>query len=167
MPGTEGNELAQKFATGTATDVIDGIAELVGFQAALVQKGIEQNERRIDQGKDVDPGVSKMINDTIKNATTLAKLRNPNLTRPLIAIQNNNGAQQIEAAHNPQLAIQQMSDREMSAIMDEMTRNGYPNRKKITEEDVLVYMSRRNQPQLTDNNTIDAQVVDEDNEIPF
>lgn len=166
MPGTEGNELVRKFASGTATDVIDGIAELVGYQAALVQKGIEQNETRISQGQDMDPTVNKMINDTIKNATSLAKLRNPNLTRPMIAIQNNNGAPQIGQGRQAAMSIGQLGDREITATIDQMVATGKWNRSKITEDDVIAFLSSTHQPQLEE--AIEGEIVDDPNdELPF
>lgn len=98
LPGKEFTRIAEFFGTRDSDDIIDGIGEILKFQADRFEQAIEREENRIAECKsngdpvpDLDPEINKMANDLQKNAERLAKLVNPLLTRPQVAIQQNFG----------------------------------------------------------------------------
>lgn len=97
MPGSEGKRLAGFFNTRNADDVINGIGAILEYQAnrfeQILESEAEAQKEHVANGKSAkfDPEINKMANDLQRNAERYAKLLNPNLTRPQVAVQVNNG----------------------------------------------------------------------------
>lgn len=75
VPGSEVSPLAEYFKSRNADTIIDALGTVLAAQAQRVERGVAQEE---DFGE-IDPHVSKMINDLFKNGKDLAKLLNPKL----------------------------------------------------------------------------------------
>lgn len=87
VPGTESEKLAGMFSTRNSDDIIDGLASLMGTNAKRLEMGREQEE---DIGE-LDPEVTKIINNMFRHGVNLAKLVNPALATPKVGVQINTG----------------------------------------------------------------------------
>lgn len=84
MPDSESSALVAAFKSRDAGQIIDALGTVVGAQAQRLERGVELEE---DFGE-VDPHVTKMMNDLFKNGMALAKLIDPSLTKPQVVINN-------------------------------------------------------------------------------
>lgn len=97
--GSETNVLAEMFKSRDSGRIIDGLGAIMGKSVQRLERGIESEE----EFGELDPEVSKLMNQVFNNGVKLAKLVDPNLTKPLVQINNGNGA------------AQQMSTKELGA----------------------------------------------------
>lgn len=97
MPGSDGKRLADFFSTRNSTDVIDGIGAILQHQANRLESMVEDEAQAREIAETAhqpfvrDPEVSKAMNDVQRNAERYAKLLNPMLTKPQVAVQINSG----------------------------------------------------------------------------
>jgi hypothetical protein len=82
VPGAEPKELAEYFQTRDSETIIDGLATLLGAQARRLEQGV--TEETIDG--DLKPEVTKILNTLFDRGVALAKLVNPALRDPKLAI---------------------------------------------------------------------------------
>lgn len=75
LPDSEPSSLASLFRSRDAGHIVDGLAALLGKQVERLERGIETEEAF----EELDPAVSKLLNDVFNNGVKLAKLRNPKL----------------------------------------------------------------------------------------
>lgn len=99
LPGSSGKKLSEYFNTRNSDDIMDGMSELLVIASDRLDESLKMERARMKREEEdpektprFDPEIRHMINDIQKNAVQLAKLVNPNLTRPLVGVQiNNNG----------------------------------------------------------------------------
>lgn len=133
VPGSELSPLASVFKTRDSDSIIDGLSTVLAAQAQRVERGIEQEE---DFGE-IDPEVTKMMNQLFQNGVKFAKLVNPNLTKPLVQINGSFGS--------PKANTKQITAQVVKSIMEE---TGLPI-EDITAEMVgnkLAEMAREGEP---------------------
>ena len=147
LPGTESKKLSEMAKSRNADEVVEMLATIVSKQAERVEKKMD-DEQFAPGGHDKD--IDKQLNNLFKNGTQLAKLRNPNLGRPLVQI--NTGPQQqnnqIVAAADPRALA--------ASIIEQIEATGV-RREDITDEMISEYMAG---PQR-ELEAIEAEVVDE------
>ncbi len=151
MPGTRGSDLVSKFGSKDSNVILDALGDLTMRQAAIVEEAYDDHEKKVKSG--VQPTIediaklNKLTSDLFKNGVTLAKLRNPNLTKARIEISTKkDGPEYIEGSVVPN-AIEQMGDREKSDLIRKMVEAGY-DRENIDEETMLRFIGKDEQPQL-------------------
>ncbi|ANA85780.1 hypothetical protein PBI_WOES_6 [Gordonia phage Woes] len=148
LPSSETSRLAKLALSRNADDVVEMLASVVSKQAERVERKID-DEQFLDSGFDKD--IDKMLNNLFKNGATLAKLRNPNLGRPLVQI---NAGPQAEQAK----AIEQADPRALAmAVIQELEESGV-SRDDITEEMIEEHMQKHYAPKQLE--AVDAEVVD-------
>jgi hypothetical protein len=96
MPGSETNSLAKYFQSRDSDRIIDALGTVLSAQAKRLQQGMEDE----DEYGELSPEVTKIMNQLFSNGVKLAKLVNPNLTKPLVQI--NNGSAAAVSGSNPQ-----------------------------------------------------------------
>lgn len=96
MPGSETNGLAKYFQSRDSDRIIDALGTVLAAQASRLERGMQVE----DEFSELDPEVTKLMNQVFTNGVKLAKLVNPNLTKPLVQI--NNGAAAAVSGSNPQ-----------------------------------------------------------------
>ncbi|QOP65336.1 terminase small subunit [Gordonia phage Diabla] len=149
LPSSETRKLADMALSRNADDVVEMLASVVSKQAERVERKID-DEKFLESGYDKD--VDKMLNNLFKNGATLAKLRNPNLGRPLV---------QINANVNPQAqAIEQADPRALAmGVIRELEESGVP-REDITEEMIEKHLQANYAPKQLEGEVVDAEVTD-------
>lgn len=80
VPGTDGERLAELFATRNGDSIIEALSELTSIQARRIQAGMEHEHDHPDEG--LDPHVSKLVESTFKMGVDLGKLIDPNRFNP-------------------------------------------------------------------------------------
>lgn len=129
IPESDMGELANFFKTRDTTKIIDGLGELLGRQADRVEQKIKDEEN----GAEVSEEVTKMIHGLFDRGVKLAKLTNPALNGPGLAVnvgvQTNMGA--ITSGSPQQLA---------AGVMAELEARGV-RREDVTPEIIEAYLS--------------------------
>ena len=149
---SEGSRLAKLALSRNADDVVEMLASVVSKQAERVEKKID-DEKFTDSGFDKD--IDKMLNNLFKNGATLAKLRDPNLGRPLVQINANLPAQQKAEA------IKQADPRALAmGVIEEIEETGI-KREDITEEMIEKHIQSKYATKQIDGEVVDAEVTDE------
>ena len=151
--GTDGKRLSELALSRNADDVVEMLASIVSKQAERVEKKIN-NEQFTEGGFDKD--IDKMLNNVFKNGTSLAKLRNPNLGRPLIQINANitpeqQKAKEIAAADPRALAM---------GVIEEIEATGV-KREDITEEMIEKHIQSNYGQKQIEGEVLDAEVEDD------
>lgn len=154
MPGSEGKRLADFFDTENPKDIIEGMATIIRYQANRFELMVEDEENFIESQKKAgkeyvkrDPEINKVANDLQKNAERLAKLVNPMLTRPQVAIQvNQSGGGSVE------MKQVEASPRERAAAARELEAKGI-DRSELTPQMILDHIAGR------DGRVLEGEVV--------
>lgn len=84
--GSETNPLVAAFKSRDSSTIIDGLGTILGAQAERLERGMESEE----EFGELDPEVTKVMNQLFTNGVKLAKLIDPTLTKPLVQINNGN-----------------------------------------------------------------------------
>lgn len=145
VPGSEPAELAKYFKTRDSDMIIDGLGTLLAAQTRRMEKGMSEEELY----GELDPEVSKIMNQLFTNGVKLAKLVNPALQGGTkVQVNVANGAAQISASTPNQL---------IGAVVRELEGRGI-SRDQITPkmiENVLGEMAQ-GRPQ---HQAIEGQVI--------
>ena len=88
LPGAETNSLARLFQSRDSGHIIDGLGVVLGAQVQRLKRGMDMEEEL----EILDPEVSKIMNQIFANGKSLAKLVDPNLSKPLVQINNGGGS---------------------------------------------------------------------------
>ncbi|MFD5451682.1 MULTISPECIES: hypothetical protein [Streptomyces] len=151
VPQSETSQLAKLFGSRSSDQIIDGLGRILEIQSERVEQGRDE-ERQFDE---LNPEVSKMLNNLFANGVKLAKLIDPTLNGgPKVNVNVGVGAggQAAVMAGNP--------NQLMGAIVRELESKGIP-REQITPEmiqGVLEGMSG----QATPTAAIEGQVISRD-----
>lgn len=86
VPGANVSELAKHFRTRDSDTIIDALGALVALEADRIQEG---RENEVEAGN-LDPHVTAAINSAFNHGEKLAKLIDPKLRSPKLAVQVNN-----------------------------------------------------------------------------
>jgi hypothetical protein len=87
VPGANVTELAKHFRTRDSDVIIDGLGALVALEMERINEG---REAEVEGGR-LDKEVTDAIDKAFKHGTDLAKLVDPALRSPKLAVQINNG----------------------------------------------------------------------------
>lgn len=117
--GSEGSPLAKLFQSRDASRIIDGLGTILAAQTDRLEKGMQSE----DEFGELDPEVTKIMNQLFQNATKLAKLIDPTLSKPLVQI-NNGHAQQLHGGNPKEIG---------AAVIRALEDQGF-NRADITPE---------------------------------
>ena len=121
VPGSEPSKLASYFKTRDAESIIDGLGTLLQAQTRRMEKGMSDEELF----GELDPEVTKLMNQIFNNGVKLAKLVDPNLAGGAkVQVNVGGNAQQITASTPNQM---------IGSIVRELEARGVP-RDKITPE---------------------------------
>lgn len=97
VPGSEPEELATYFNTRNSDLIIDGLGTLLATQTRRLNEGLlaetVRNEITGDAITELNPEVTKIINSVFDRGVQLAKLVDPSLRDPKLAINVNRGGQ--------------------------------------------------------------------------
>lgn len=154
MPGTDGKRFADYFATRDADEVINGVAAALQMQATRLERILEEeyqaaeNVQEGDPPLPRDPEINKMLNDVQRNATSYAKLLNPMLTRPQVAVQVNTNSGEVET-----LRQSEITPRMRASAARELEAAGTP-RESLTPEMVLEHIAQ------SQGKVVEGEVVD-------
>jgi len=107
VPDSELSPLATVFKTRDSSTIIDGLSTVLAAQAQRVERGIEQEE---DFGE-LDPEVTKMMNQLFQNGVKFAKLIDPSLSKPLVQVNGSFGS--------PKANTKQITAQVVKAIMED------------------------------------------------
>lgn len=122
VPGAEPRKLASFFKTRDSDTIIEGLSTLVAAGATRVEKGMREEEAF----GEMNPEVTKGINQVFAQGVQLAKLVDPNLRSPKVAVQVNGGQAAVAVGgSNPKQLV--------AAAIRELESRGIP-RDKITPE---------------------------------
>lgn len=110
--GSETGPLARLFQSRDSSRIIDGLGTIVAAQTQRLEKGMESEE----EFGELDPHVTKMMNDIFNNGIKLAKLIDPTLTKPLVQI---NGAGAVAGASPKEMAASVIRALEDSGVRRE------------------------------------------------
>jgi hypothetical protein len=119
VQGSETNILAKMFKSRDSGQIIDGLGAILGAQTDRLQRGMESEE----EFGELDPEVTKIMNQLFSNGVKLAKLVDPTLTKPLVQI-NNGGANAVAGASPKELG---------ATVIRELEAQGIP-RENITPQ---------------------------------
>lgn len=119
VQGSETNPLAKAFQSRDSGKIIDGLGTILGAQVTRLERGMESEE----EFGELDPEVTKVMNQLFTNGVKLAKLVDPSLTKPLVQI-NNSGAQAVAGSSPKELG---------AAVVRELEAQGIP-REAITPD---------------------------------
>ncbi|AOE44520.1 terminase small subunit [Gordonia phage Jumbo] len=176
VPDSDGVRFSKKFSSGNAQDILDGMGMLLEKRAMLVHNRMKDAE---DSGEPLEKEDTAAMRDLFKDSAQLAKLRDPNLTRPQVAVQVNHNQHGVALPPMPgQEAIsaaQQISDREYASAIRELEAHGF-QREKITQQMIEEFIRTKgevlnSQPQLgmenpsvytADDVYEDAELVEDD-----
>lgn len=139
VPSSDGKKFADKFASGNAQDILDGMGTLLQKRAHLVEKRMDKHEA--DETEPSKEDLS-LMNGLFKDAATLAKLRDPSLTKPNVVV----------GINNQQALPRAITDRDYANAMREIEATGI-SRENITNEMIEQYIRQQDlvfesQPQL-------------------
>lgn len=95
VPGTENSSLAKYFQSRDSGHIIDALGTVLAAQTKRLERGMEEE----DEFGELNPEVTKIMNQLFTNGVKLAKLVDPTLTKPMVQI--NNGAAGAVAGSNP------------------------------------------------------------------
>lgn len=113
VPGSEPKELAAFFKTRDSGTIIDGIAEVAQIQSDRLVQGLER-EQVLQQ---LDPEVTKIANSLVATGEKLAKLVDPSLRNPKVAINlNGNGPTQVQIGDPRQYIAAAFREFELAGI---------------------------------------------------
>lgn len=130
VPGAEPKELAKFFKTRDSDQIIEGLSTLVAANSRRLERGMSEETAF----GDINPEVTKLINQIFDQGTKLAKLVDPNL-RGGAKVQVNVGAGGQAAV------IGQTNPRQLIAsVVRELENRGIP-RDQITPEMIQGLMS--------------------------
>jgi hypothetical protein len=118
VPGSEPAELAKYFKTRDSDMIIDGLGTLLAAQTRRLEKGMSEE----DMYGELDPEVTKIMNQLFTNGVKLAKLVNPAL--------NGGPKVQVNVGQAPNLQGA-TANQIMGAMVRELESRGVP-RDKIT-----------------------------------
>lgn len=141
VPGTEGSEFVEKFKSTDAQEILSGMGDLLAMRAGGVKTNME---KCINSGTAPDKELNKEMGDLFKDAATLAKLRDPRLTSPKLALQINNNGPALPPG-SPGASQGQLggySDLDYSNAIREIEAAGIP-RASISPEQVERYLEIR------------------------
>ena len=132
VQGSESSNLAKMFNSRDSSKIIDGLGAVMEASVNRLQRGMESEE----EFGELDPEVSKMMNQVFQNGIKLAKLVDPSLTKPLVQINGGvgGGANQLNGLSSKEL---------MATVVREIEAQGI-RREDITPqmvESMLVQMS--------------------------
>jgi len=88
--GSETNILASMFKSRDSGQIIEGLGAIMGASVDRLSRGIESEE----EFGELDPEVTKLMNQVFNNGVKLAKLVDPTLTKPLVQINQGGGSVQ-------------------------------------------------------------------------
>lgn len=114
VPDTPGNELADKFGSRSASKILDALGQMLGNELDRYDKG-----KKLEMASgELDPNVSKVADNIMKHGAALAKLRDPSLQKPLLAIQMNggNGAMQINTGNSSGMTERELASMSVAAL---------------------------------------------------
>jgi len=154
MPGTDGKRFADHFATRDAKDVIDGVAAALQMQASRLEKMVEEEYKAAEEAENNgerplrDPEINKILNDVQRNATSYAKLLNPMLTRPQVAVQVNTNSGAVQTMRR-----EEITPRMRATAARELEAAGV-NRDKLTPEMILEHIAHK------EGKVIEGEIVD-------
>lgn len=123
VPGAEPARLAQMFNTRDADHIIDGLGTLLAANTNRLERGMRYEE--VDG--EIDPEVSKILNQIFNQGVQLAKLLDPGRFSTGAKVEVNvgaGGAAEVSMANPRQL---------VSKVVRELERSGIP-RNKITPD---------------------------------
>lgn len=95
VQGSETSPLAKAFQSRDSGRIIDGLGTILAAQTNRLEKGMQSE----DEFGELDPEVTKVMNQLFTNGVKLAKLVDPTLNKPLVQI--NNGGRAAVAASSP------------------------------------------------------------------
>jgi hypothetical protein len=122
VPGSEPAELARYFKTRDSDTIIDGLGTLMAAQTRRMEKGMSDEELY----GELDPEVTKIMNQLFTNGVKLAKLVNPALNGgPKVQVNVGSGGAAAVGASTPNQII--------GAIVRELEARGV-KRENITPE---------------------------------
>jgi hypothetical protein len=129
LPGSETSPLAKAFQSRDSGRIIDGLGTVLAAQTNRLERGMQSEE----EFGELDPEVTKLMNQLFTNGVKLAKLVDPTLSKPLVQI--NNGARAAVAGSSP---------KELgAAVVRELEAQG------ISREDITPEMFERMLLQMT------------------
>jgi hypothetical protein len=145
VPGSEPAELAKRFGTRDADQIIDGLGTLLQLQARRLDRGVSDE----NMYGELDPEVTKIANQLFANGTKLAKLLNPSLNGgPQVQVNVGGNAAAVGAATPNQV---------LGSIVRELESRGIP-RDQITPNmvgNLLAEMTGANQaPQAIESRVV-------------
>lgn len=152
LPSAETSKLANMFRTRDSGTIIDAMGILLGKQAERLETGLQLEE----EYGELSPEVSKIMGSLMTNGVKLAKLIDPALNKPALALQiNNNGAGSVASivagADPKQLAI---------AVTRQLVASGIPA-ESITPEMVMAVVNKAGQQAITAGRDVqDAEIVE-------
>lgn len=126
---SETSSLANLFKSRDSGAIIDGLGAVLSAQTDRLQRGMESEE----EFGELDPEVTKIMNQVFSNGVKLAKLVDPALTKPLVNI-NNGTASQVANSNPKELG---------AAVVRELERQGFKR------EDITPQMFERMLLQMT------------------
>lgn len=152
LPEAETVNLAKFFKTRDADQIIEGLGAVLQAQAERAEAAIEWER----ESEKLDPELTKVLKSMAEGGEKLAKLINPALAGPKIALQINqgNGSSAVVA---PNMKIL------MANAVKELEDRGVP-RADISPDLVMRFLTAGPAAALaaaSDPGTIDAEVVDE------
>jgi hypothetical protein len=117
VKGSETSALAQLFQSRDSGRIIDGLGTILAAQTKRLEMGMESE----DDFGELDPEVTKIMNQLFANGVKLAKLVDPSLGRPLVQINNGRGgaAAAVGAADPKQLVAEVIRELESQGIKRE------------------------------------------------
>jgi hypothetical protein len=131
LPSSETSRLAAMFKTRDSGQIIDAMGILLGKQAERLEHGLEDEK----EFGELSPEVSKIMGSLLSNAPKLAKLVDPSLNKPALALQINNmngGAGMVAGASPKQI---------VAAVTRELIEAGIPI-ESITPEMITNVLNR-------------------------
>lgn len=147
VPGTESSSLAKLFQSRDSSRIIDGLGTVLAAQTNRLERGMESEE----EFGELDPEVTKLMNQIFTNGIKLAKLVDPTLTKPLVQI--NNGKAGAVASSNPKEL--------MAAVVRAIEDTGV-RREDITPDMIQTMFQKmgvQTQPEATQPQMIEGKVV--------
>lgn len=146
VPGSETSELAKYFQSRDSSRIIDALGTVLAAQTNRLQRGMEDE----DEYGELDPEVTKIMNQLFTNGVKLAKLIDPSLSKSMVQI--NNGAAAVSSTNPKQL---------MAAVVRALEDQGV-RREDITPgmvEDMLRKMGGVEQPAALPSQVVQEGVV--------
>ncbi len=154
VPGAEPTELSRYFKTRDSGMIIDGLGTLMAAQTKRLERGLTDEE---DFGE-LDPEVTKIMNQLFDQGVKLAKLVDPNLRGgPKVSVHVGAGGGATIEGSNPRQFL--------AAAVRELELQGF-KRAEITPKMIEGMMSGMADPgrahQAIEGTVVHAEVVDGD-----